>query len=442
MRPLHFLYVIALLILTPFLQAKSHENSLSPMLTKVMPTVVNIRSQHQNTFGVDPYEKSTPKDAETVRKGPLVELGSGVIIDAKHGVIVTNAHVVHDASTILVTLNDNRKYLARLIGEDMISDIAILHIDAKNLQAIEIGRSKHLKVGDTVTAIGNPFGLHQTVTSGIVSGLHRNANNSLNNFIQTDAPINPGNSGGALIDLNGELVGINTAILSTGNAGNIGIGFAIPSDMMVHIVEQLVEHKNVKRGMLGVTLQELTPQLAAALHTHTKHGAIINTVTPHSAAEEAGMQEKDIITNIDDQDIYTADEAKSYIGVLREGTKVAFSIERKNKMTQKYAKLGSVSALMNNHDEDKLGGMALRDYDEMTPGNKRVRGVMATHVRQGSKAWLGGIAQGDVIVAVNDQPVESLDSFTKAVTAPAGKDNNGILLEVKKGLSSYFIVVE
>jgi Do/DeqQ family serine protease len=442
MKCIRLVSFTTLLFLTTFLQAKSDENSLSPMLTKVMPSVVNIRSQHQNTFGIDPYEKSAPKDAETARKGPVVELGSGVIIDAKHGIIVTNAHVVHDASTILVTLNDNRKYLARLIGEDIISDLAILHIEAKNLQAIDIGRSKHLQVGDTVTAIGNPFGLHQTVTSGIVSGLHRNANNSLNNFIQTDAPINPGNSGGALIDLQGELVGINTAILSTGNSGNIGIGFAIPSDMMVHIVEQLIEYKNVKRGMLGVTLQELTPQLATALHTHTTHGAIINTITPHSAAEAAGMKEKDIIVNIDDQDIYTADEAKSYIGVLREGTKVAFSIERNNKMTQKYATLGSISALMNNDEEDTLGGMALRDYDEMVHGDKRVRGVMVTRVRQGSKVWLGGIDQGDVIVAVNKQPVTDLDSFSKATKVHTTSDQAGILLEVKKGLNSYFIVVE
>ena len=430
------------LLLTPFLQAQIHDNSLSPMLEKVMPTVVNIRSQHQKTFGEDPYEKHPGNDNEPSHKGPLIELGSGVIIDAKHGVIVTNAHVVHDASTILVTLNDNRKYLARLIGEDIISDIAILHIEAKNLQAIEIGRSKQLKVGDSVTTIGNPFGLHQTVTSGIVSGLHRNANNSLNNFIQTDAPINPGNSGGALINLHGELVGINTAILSTGNAGNIGIGFAIPSDMVVHIVQQLIEYKDVKRGMLGVTLQELTPQLASALHAHTSHGAIINTITPHSAAEEAGMKEKDIIVSIDDQDIYTADEAKSYIGVLREGTKVAFSIERNNKMTQKYAKLGSISALMNNDSEDILGGMALRDYDEMTQGDKRVRGVMVTRVRQGSKVWLGGIDQGDVIVAVNNQPIDGLDSFSKQAKAHEENNSGGILLEVKKGLSSYFIVVE
>ncbi|MBT4803642.1 MAG: PDZ domain-containing protein [Legionellales bacterium] len=418
---------------------KAPVNSLNPMLTKVMPTVVNIRSQHDPKFGQDPYSND---DKEQNKKGSLVELGSGVIIDAKHGLIVTNAHVVHDASTILITLNDSRKYLANTVGEDAISDIAILHISAKNLSEIEIGRSKDLKVGDYVTAIGNPFGLHQTVTSGIVSGLHRNANNSLNNFIQTDAPINPGNSGGALINLSGELVGINTAILSTGNAGNIGIGFAIPSDMMTNIIKQIIQYKDVKRGMLGVTMQELTPQLAKALKVHTKHGAIINSVTPGSAAEKAELKPKDIIVSIDDQDIYTADEAKSYIGVLREGSKVAFSIERDNLMQQKYATLGSIKETLKKSDESILSGMTLIDYDEIDNSNKRTKGVIVTSVHQGSKVWLGGLGRGDVITSLNNKKISNLDEFTKEINIVGKQSDKEILLDVKRGMSSYLIVVE
>ncbi|MEE3003725.1 MAG: trypsin-like peptidase domain-containing protein [Pseudomonadota bacterium] len=442
MKKISYIFLVIFTLNTTVCGAlEKNPMSLNPMLNKVMPTVVNIRAQHDIPFAQHPYSEIQAGEDNVANKGSYVELGSGVILNAKSGIIVTNAHVVHDASTILITLNDNRKYLANLVGEDTVSDLAVLHIDAKNLTDINIGKSSNVKVGDFVTAIGNPFGLHQTATSGIVSGLHRRSLNGLNNFIQTDAPINPGNSGGALINLAGDLVGINTAILSTGNSGNIGIGFAIPSDLMVNIVKQLVKYSNVKRGLLGVTLQELTPQLGNALKVHTKNGVIVNSVSPESAAEKTGLKKNDVILAIDEQDVFTADEAKSYIGVLRENTKVALKIERDNLVQQKYATLKPLHAKSKVKEISPLSGITLMDYDEIDQAKNRTKGVMVTNVAQGSKAWLGGLSRGDVIISLNNKTIENLDQFTKQ-EASAVKENSGILIEVKRGISSYLIVVE
>ncbi len=431
------LKILLLLIISLSKATASDNYSLNPMLNKVMPTVVNIRSQH-DVNDQDLGEGATQAN----KKGPYVELGSGVILSAKNGVIVTNSHVIHDASTILVTLNDNRKYLANLIGEDTVSDLAVLHIDAKNLSEINIGATKDVKVGDFVTAIGNPFGLHQTATSGIISGLHRRSLGGLNNFIQTDAPINPGNSGGALINLKGQLIGINTAILSTGNSGNIGIGFAIPSDLMTKIVKQLLQHGNVKRGMLGVTLQELTPQLSKALKTNTNHGVIVNSVTSGSSADKAGIKKNDIITNIDEYSVFTADEAKSYIGVLREATKISVTLERDSSVMQKFATLTPIKEILKNKNNSALSGMTLMDYDEIDESKTRTRGLMVTNVVQGSKVWLGGISRGDIIVAINNAAIRDLNSFAKMERKTSSNNDSEILIEVKRGQSSYLIVVE
>lgn len=431
------LKILLLLIISLSKATASDNYSLNPMLNKVMPTVVNIRAQH-DINDQNPGEGATQAN----KKGPYVELGSGVILSAKNGVIVTNSHVIHDASTILVTLNDNRKYLANLIGEDTVSDLAVLHIDAKNLSEIDIGATKDVKVGDFVTAIGNPFGLHQTATSGIISGLHRRSLGGLNNFIQTDAPINPGNSGGALINLKGQLIGINTAILSTGNSGNIGIGFAIPSDLMTKIVKQLLQHGNVKRGMLGVTLQELTPQLSKALKTKTDHGVIVNSVTLGSSADKAGIKKNDIITNIDEYSVFTADEAKSYIGVLREATKISVTLERDSSVMQKFATLTPIKEILKNKNDSALSGMTLMDYDEIDESKTRTRGLMVTNVVQGSKVWLGGISRGDIIVAINNAAIRDLNSFAKMERKTSSNNDSEILIEVKRGQSSYLIVVE
>lgn len=401
-------------------------NNISDMLKKTTPAIVNIQ-----------VEKSLPpymavNDENISASNHMVEIGSGVILSKKQGLIITNSHVVHDADTILVRLKSGSEYLAKTIGEDVNSDLALIKIDAKNLTEISIGKSSKLNIGDPVIAIGNPFGLQQTVTSGVVSGLHRNTTSKTNDFIQTDAPINPGNSGGALINTSGELVGINTAILSRNGMGNIGIGFAIPSSIMMKIAEQLIKYGNVERGLLGITLQELTDQLATSLDTTTKHGAIINSVAKNSAAEKAGLKQGDIITKIDDIDIYTADEARSYVSVLRKDTNIKMIIERDNHTTAKQATLSDIKQIENN---DILEGLSLTNFDAINHSSKRVSGLLVTDVRNGSRVWLAGFAPGDIITKVNKKTVTTLDDI-------ANIDADSALVEVQRGISSYLLVVE
>lgn len=402
------------------------KNDISKMLQEITPAVVNIQ-----------VEKSLPpyiavSDENISAGNHMVEIGSGVILSKKQGLIITNSHVIHDADTILVRLKSGSEYLAKAIGEDVNSDLALIKIDAKNLTEINIGKSSKLNVGDRVIAIGNPFGLQQTVTSGVVSGLHRNTTSKTNDFIQTDAPINPGNSGGALVNTNGELVGINTAILSRNGMGNIGIGFAIPSSIMMKIAEQLIKYGNVERGLLGITLQELTSQLATSLNTTTKHGAIINSVAKNSAAEKAGLKQGDIITKIDDIDVYTADEARSYVSVLRKDTTIKMIIERDNNITAKQATLSDIKQIENNY---VLEGLSLTNFDAINHSSKRVSGLLVTDVRNGSRVWLAGFAPGDIITKVNKKTVTTLDDI-------ANIDADSALVEVQRGISSYLLVVE
>src|SRR5690554_6640529 len=290
----------------PFFSQKNETPTLAPMLEEVTPAVVNIsvkgkREVRQRIPDMFRFFFGPGGPREQVQERPFQGLGSGVIIDAKEGYVVTNNHVIDGASEILVTLKDGRQFDATVIGTDDRSDIALIKIkDGENLTQIEIGSSADLRVGDFVVAIGNPFGLGQTVTSGIVSALGRTGliPEGYEDFIQTDASINPGNSGGALVNLRGELVGINTAILSPGG-GNIGIGFAIPTRMASSVMQQLIEHGEVRRGLLGVSVQDLTPALAEAFGiTATTRGVIITEVTSGSAAERAGLKAGDIVLSV------------------------------------------------------------------------------------------------------------------------------------------------
>lgn len=415
------------LILIISITTIAHNNSnISLMLEKTTPAIVNIQVEKILPPNIAIDNKHGQQDKH------MFELGSGVILDSDKGLIVTNSHVVHDASTILVKLKSGSEYLAKAIGEDVGSDLAVLKIKAKNLTKINIGKSSDMIVGDPVIAIGNPFGLQQTVTSGIVSGLHRNTTSSTNDFIQTDAPINPGSSGGALVNESGELVGINTAILSRNGMGNIGIGFAIPSDMMMKIVEQLFKYGNVERGLLGVTLQELTPNLAIALKSKTDHGAIINSVAKYSAAEKAGLKQGDIVTKIDDLEIYTADEAKSYVSVLRKDTTINMTIERNRKAVQKQVTIGDIKHIDN---KNMFEGLTLINFDAIDSHSKRISGLMVTEVKNGSKVWLAGLSKGDIITKINKQKVTNLDDIANITDSSA-------LIEVRRGISSYFLVIE
>jgi Do/DeqQ family serine protease len=307
--------------------------TLAPLLKEVTPAVVNIATKgHEavNPLYNDPTFRRFYKVPEGAEQRETQAAGSGVIIDAKAGYVVTNNHVIEKADQIVVTLKDNRQLDAKLVGSDPETDIAVLQVQGKNLTALEIGDSDSLQVGDFVIAIGNPFGLGQTVTSGIVSALGRTGLGIENyeNFIQTDASINPGNSGGALINLRGELVGINTAIVGP-SGGNVGIGFAVPINMARSVIEQLVAHGEVKRGRLGVEVEDLTPDIAEALHVDAPGGAVIKRVEPGSPARRAGLQAGDVVLAIDGRPVQSSSDLRNRVGLTAVGQTIQLTILRR-----------------------------------------------------------------------------------------------------------------
>src|SRR5215468_2927786 len=315
--------------------------TLAPMIKKVSPAVVNIATRGtvrergpQNPLLDDPFFRrffDVPPD-NGPRERPFQSAGSGVIFDARNGYILTNAHVVENASEITVTLQDGRDVKAEVLGSDAPSDIAVLKVKPDGLTQIPLGDSARVEVGDFVVAIGNPFGLQHTVTSGIISGLSRSGINpdGYEDFIQTDASINPGNSGGALVNLRGELIGINTAILSR-SGGNIGIGFAIPVNMARSVMEQLIRFGSVKRGQLGVSMYTVTPDIAHSLGLSNAQGALVSQVVDGSPAEKAGIRTGDVITSVNGQPVKTNSELRNSIGLLRVGDKVEIGLLREGK---------------------------------------------------------------------------------------------------------------
>lgn len=306
--------------------------SLASMLEKVTPAVVNIttegRQQINDQLLNDPFFKRFFGEAFPSERR-ISGTGSGVIIQAQHGHILTNSHVIEGAEGIFVTLKDGRRYDASVIGVDPYADLAVLQIPAENLTAMRFGDSERLRVGDFVVAIGNPYSIGQTVTSGIISALHRNPGISeYENFIQTDAPINLGNSGGPLVNLNGELVGINTAILGDQSGGNLGIGFAVPINTAAGIINQIVQFGRVERGLLGIEVQDISPELARELGIRPNGGAIIRQVLPGSAASRADIQEGDIIVRLNSKNITNAVDVKNIVGGLRVGAEAHITILR------------------------------------------------------------------------------------------------------------------
>jgi Do/DeqQ family serine protease len=308
-------------------------SSLAPMLTEVTPGVVNIAVRSRAPDNSDNPLLSDPFfrrffNAPRQRERHVQSTGSGVIVDAARGYVLTNNHVVDKAETIEVTTKDNRHFTAKLVGRDEETDIAVLKIEGGNLRAVPLGDSDRLQVGDFVVAIGNPFGLGQTVTSGIVSALGRSLGiEGYEDFIQTDASINPGNSGGPLVDLKGRLVGINTAILAPGG-GNIGIGFAVPINMARSAMEQIIRSGSVKRGRIGVTIQDLTPELAASLGTKHSEGAVISGVEASSSAERAGLRAGDIIVALDGAPVRGAGQLRNRLGFTPINNQIALTVER------------------------------------------------------------------------------------------------------------------
>ena len=309
--------------------------SLADMLEKVTPAVVNIHAEGRRVVydpaTIDPIARHFFGNA--IRERKTKGTGSGIIVDARQGYVLTNAHVIVGADKITITLNDNRSFSAELIGSDPKADVAVLKISADNLTSLPFSDSDKHRVGDFVVAIGNPYGLGQSVSSGIISALGRNnlGIEDYENFIQTDAPINPGNSGGALINLKGELVGINTAILGGNSGGNVGIGFAIPSNMAINIMDQLINYGQVQRGALGIAVTNLTPHLAKQLNSTSSKGAVITQVVSSSHAEKAGLKVNDIITHVNQFPIRNMGDVRNKIGNLRVGTRVDLNFIRNGK---------------------------------------------------------------------------------------------------------------
>jgi Do/DeqQ family serine protease len=309
--------------------------SLAPMLTHITPGVVNIavkgRVREQNPLLQDPFFRrffNIPNNQRFAERETQAT-GSGVIVDAAQGYVLTNAHVVENETSITVTTKDNRRYTAKLVGRDADTDVAVLKIEGGNLTAVPFGDSDKLQVGDFVVAIGNPFGLGQTVTSGIISALGRSGLGieGYEDFIQTDASINPGNSGGALVDLRGNLIGINTAILAPGG-GNIGIGFAVPINMARKVLDQLVRYGEVKRGRIGVTIQDLTPDLAQAMNSKRVAGAVIAQVAPGSPAQHAGLKTGDLVVDANGIPVKSGTQLRNMIGLTRIGDEVKLTVDR------------------------------------------------------------------------------------------------------------------
>jgi Do/DeqQ family serine protease len=337
----------------PVIETNKTIPGISSMLSMVMPAVVNVTVMGEMRGVVPNSRNSSPQPGAPYPNNngapyfrQFTEIGSGVIIDAAKGYIVTNAHVVMDAKVTTVTLSDGRRFKAKLVGADKLSDIALLQIKTDNLVAVPLGDSDALQVGDFVAAIGNPFGLQQTVTSGIVSALHRSdlGIEGYENFIQTDASINPGNSGGALVNLKGELVGINTALIGPVSA-NVGIGLSIPSNMVREVLNQLIKSGKVERGVLGVMVQDLTPALADAFGIQGKRGALVADVSPGSPADKAGIKSQDVVEKINDTVITSGPQLRNMVGLMPLATKVNIVVRRRDKTINLTATIVSPKAL-------------------------------------------------------------------------------------------------
>ena len=378
--------------------------SLAPMLESVTPAVVSIkveRSSNSNRRGVwrDPWFDQWFGNQSNRRQ---LGAGSGVIIDAEKGYVVTNHHVIANAATIGIVLKDKRKLGATLIGSDAKTDIALLQVDPDNLSSLTFSDSDRLRVGDYVVAVGNPYGLGQTVTSGIVSALGRSDLNigDYEYFIQTDAPINPGNSGGPLIDLRGNIIGINTAIAGP-TGSSVGIGFATPSNTVMSVVAQLAEYGTMDRGVIGIEMREIDQEFATMQNLKTLDGVYIHEVVPGSNAEESGLAKGDVITAVDYNEIDSPAELRSIVGLKRIGDPVALDIIRDGSERRVVTAVG-VNEFRISNSNNRLRGVAFREIPQDHDLQQRIDGVIVESVDDDSPAYRAGLRQGDIITSINN----------------------------------------
>lgn len=418
--------------------------TMAPLLERTTPAVVNIatsgtRASNRSTRDMDEMQERMRRffgdsfelpDMEDGKGRPTASVGSGVVVDARRGLVMTNAHVVRGADDVMVTLKDRREYDAEILGSDPQTDIAILQIDADNLTALSFADSEMLKVGDYVSAIGNPFGIGQSVTTGIISALGRESgrsNETYQNYIQTDAAINQGNSGGALINSKGELVGINTAILSRSGGSN-GIGFAVPANMARGVMRQLVDYGEVRRGRIGVGIQDITPTLRDAYDLTVSRGAIVTQVSEDTPADKAGLQSGDVIVGFNGEDIVSASDIRNTVGLVEAGTRTDITYLRDGK--RRTTRI-LVEAMPDDGDDDMMeetvttepASLRSETFEGATitaiPRDMELRGgedgVLVTDVDRGSRAWRGGLREGDVIRAIDREEIAGLDDFEDAM---------------------------
>ena len=447
-------------------QTEPSRFGFAPVVKRVLPAVVSVsstkivktRGQSQQ---VDPFFRQFFGDNFGGQFNLPDEqrsdgLGSGVIVSPE-GYILTNNHVVDGATTVSVTLSDNREYKARVVGTDPRTDIAVIKIDASGLPVITIGNSENVQVGDYAIAVGNPFGVGQTVTMGIVSATHRGMGGSIEqqeDFIQTDAAINPGNSGGALINERGELIGINTAILARGSAGNQGIGFAVPVNLARHVMDQLVQHGKVTRAYLGIMPQDVTPSIARAFGKKMPGGALVAEVSDNTPAAKAGIEKGDIILDVNGIPVADANQLRNTVSTMAPDARVNLKVFRNGAERTVAVTLGELPVeearggverggrnRSNNDADEVLAGVTVEDVNSQTTrrGNQSgpTSGVVVTNVRPSSAAADAGLQVGDVIQEVNRQPVRNVSEFRRAV----GNSNDTTLLLVNRNGRSAYIAI-
>ena len=417
--------------------------SLAPMLERVTPAVVNIHSKTvvrvRNPMAEDPFFRHFFGLPMVPQERVQQSLGSGVIVNAREGLVLTNNHVIEGADDIRVTLADGRTVTAEFVGSDPDTDVGVLRIPAEDLAELPLASGEALRVGDFVVAVGNPFGLGQTVTSGIVSALGRSGLQGLayQNFIQTDASINPGNSGGALVNLRGELVGINTAIFSP-SGGNVGIGFAIPAELANEIMRQLLDTGRVQRGSLGIETQAITPQLAAMLDVEGARGAVVTRVRPGSPAAEAGLQPGDVITAIAQQPVDSPQTLHNKEGLLPVGEPITLEYLREGRSQRIELRLKpQLSQLLGSALDPRLDGAEFTALPQRSR-QQGVSGIRVERVADGSRAARSGLAAGDLVTGVNRFRIDSLDTFGEVIEMRPQQ----LALSVVRGRRSGVVVME